>query len=1074
MAAGEQPTLFSVPSTPVDGDTGPASTGTEPAVLLAHHGAEARDALWRLVEAAQRDDPLAPVTIAVPSPYAGLSLRRALGARGGFVNVHFVALARVAELLGAPALAATGRRPLAGPLRSEAVHAALLDDPGPFAAVAEHPSTAARLAATFRDLRRARLEPPLRALHGLGARAEAVARLYADVRRRTSAYYDEEDLLEEAAAAIAAGGTVATEVGRIIVFTPTTLSGAEVAFVRGLIETGHASVVLGLTGEDDTDDQHARALAVALGAVAAAPPEGGGTAPRGTRTLAAPDPDDEARAVARRIVTAAEHGTPLHELAVLYRLDEPYARILPEVLDEAGIAWNGPSPRRLSESIVARTLLALLELADGDLARDDVAAWLASGPIRDADGHRVPAARWDVVSRQAGVVTGAGQWHERLASHRAELERTRALELAADDRAWRINRLDGDLRALDALTSFITELAQRCAAPASSTWRAHVEWASALTTRYLGTDAARGQWPEPELDAGRRVQRALDGLIALDELGAAVDVGRFRRALAAELDVPFGRVARFGTGVFVGPLRSAYGTAFSHIFVLGMAQGTFPPRGREDPLLPDSDRRALVGLSLHADRQGEERRDYLAALATAPSRTLCFARVDPRAQRKRLPARWLLETASALAGVDIGADDLFRLGTTPWHDVVESFAAGVTSDAEPVSVAELDLRSLDEWRGASLPMGEHPLAVGALGAGFGLIEARASGRLTAFDGGIGTVPGLAPGVAHAISPSALQDWARCPFRYLLARVLRIRDVPKPEATDTITALDEGTLVHEILETFLSRAPARARPDQPWDDADRALLASITEEALADAERRGLTGRPLHWRLAQRRIRAEVAQFTAIDESARARLGVVASVDGLEVDFGESGTPVVLDLTDGRRVSFRGRIDRVDRAPDGSRVIVYDYKTGSPGKVDPDDPVESGTRLQLPVYALAARARWGPADAQAFYWYTRALPDDALAEFPVGAGHHDRFVDVVTSIVDGVEHGCFVAYPGKRDWRPQTGDSFENCLFCPYDRICPPDRLGAWTRKESDDAVAPFHGLDLPEPEPADEPDGDDT
>jgi RecB family exonuclease len=396
------------------------------------------------------------------------------------------------------------------------------------------------------------------------------------------------------------------------------------------------------------------------------------------------------------------------------------------------------------------------------------------------------------------------------------------------------------------------------------------------------------------------------------------------------------------------------------------------------------------------------------------------------------------------------------------HDVVESFAAGVTSDGAPVSVAELDLRSLAEWRGASLPSRDHPLAVGALGAGFELLEARASERLTAFDGGIGAVPSLAPDAAHAISPTALQDWALCPFSYLLARVLRVRDVPKPEATDTITALDEGTLVHTILEEFLVRARERAAPDEPWDDADRALLVDITREAFADAERRGITGRPLHWRLAQRRVLAEITQFVVADESARRDLGVLPSAGGLEVAFGEADTPVVLDLADGRSVSFRGRIDRVDRSPDGSRVAVYDYKTGAPRAVDQTDPVQSGRKLQLPVYALAARARWGAAEARAFYWYTRALPDDALTEFPVDAEHHDRFVGVVGNIVHGIEHGCFVAFPGTRDWRPFVGDTFKNCVYCPYDRVCPPDRLGAWMRKADDDAVTDFLALDLPE------------
>ena len=180
-------------------------------------------------------------------------------------------------------------------------------------------------------------------------------------------------------------------------------------------------------------------------------------------------------------------------------------------------------------------------------------------------------------------------------------------------------------------------------------------------------------------------------------------------------------------------------------------------------------------------------------------------------------------------------------------------------------------------------------------------------------------------------------------------------------------------------------------------------------------------------------------------------------------FGVDGRPgVAVDLPDQRSVTFRGRIDRVDRSPDGRRVVVYDYKTGRPNRYDTldDDPVDAGQLLQLPVYALAATERTGAAEAEAYYWFTRALTvDDALTGFPLDESLRARFGAAVTAIVDGIGRGCFPAVPGIRDYNPLVHrETFEHCFTCPYDRLCPLDRGTAWERKSEDEALAPYWNL----------------
>ena len=121
------------------------------------YGPPAYDALRAAVAVAKRRDPLAPVTVLVPSNLCGVLVQRALahgfGGRRGVAGLEVLTVDRIADRLAAPVLVGSGRRPITEPVLAAVWRRVLATDPGAFAPVAGHPSTVRALAGAHRELR---------------------------------------------------------------------------------------------------------------------------------------------------------------------------------------------------------------------------------------------------------------------------------------------------------------------------------------------------------------------------------------------------------------------------------------------------------------------------------------------------------------------------------------------------------------------------------------------------------------------------------------------------------------------------------------------------------------------------------------------------------------------------------------------------------------------------------------------------------------------------------------------------------------------------------------------------------
>ena len=1027
-----------------------------------------RDAVDRCKAIDGTYDPLAPVTIVVPSSLVGYHIRRTLGRQpGGIVNVQLKPLQALLELIGSGALANQGRRPLGDSFRHEAIRAVAEEDRSGFGDLPIEDAMLRTIEQRFSEFDECD-EDTLELISRDGVVPRYLVDRYRAFRQQTANFYTNRDLCESATVALDGRPSALTDIGSVIVYLPDKLTLAQMRFLDALERHTDVRIIVGLTGDAESID-HRVLERWGLRDDSQLP-----VIPYAQRIVQSPDAEEEVRSAIRNIAASlqSDDPTPLHRTAILYRHADPYARICGEQLKAAGLPWNGRDARTLGQTIVGGVLAGILGLLRGSTPTwaNDVAPWLVAGPIRGADGRSAASARWNQLARSANLHRGPREWLERLRRYRAnrqdDLER---LERDSDnERPGRLPWVRTEIEQIDELVRFTTQLAGFLdEMPAHASWSNYAERTRRQLRALLGDRNAFAQAVhagEDDLELARwdDVDSLIESLSALDELGPTTPA-RFASAAARGLARGAGYHGRFGDGVYVGSLQSAIGLEWDIAYIVGAAERSFPPVPAEDPLLSD-ELRARTPLPVSGDHLQGERSDFLAAMHAAGERVLSYHRADVRAQQARLPSRWLLESATQLNnGERVYASKINDVGRVV-IEITPSFEQAVTSASQYADLSEYDLAGLR--RSASPAAHYLTELVPSLARGYEQRAWRFTRELTRWDGLI--EGGADQAAAQPHSAAALEDWATCPYRYFLGRVLRVEEREEPRDELQIAPIDKGSLMHEILERFFEQTPTQPAPGVAWSTADRARLLAIAEERMEQAEAQGLTGWDLLWERDRRRILNDLQKLLDADDDHR-DWNQVQQVAG-ELTFGRldgSAGLVELTLKDGSALQLRGRIDRVDRSPNGDLLLVIDYKTGGefPRKRElEEDPVVGGRYLQLPIYAVAVRQLLEAGVehvVRSAYWYITERGRFAFNEVLWDEEKNARFQSAVNLIIDNIKQGRFPANPGDDDRRARGA----HCEYCSFDDICPADRRRHWERVRLDPQLAEYVELSEAKPPP---------
>ncbi|MBK5290108.1 MAG: exodeoxyribonuclease V subunit gamma [Acidobacteriia bacterium] len=767
--------------------------------------------------------------------------------------------------------------------------------------------------------------------------------------------------------------------------------------------------------------------------------------------FSAPGESLECVEIARRIHAAAASGVAFDQIAILLRNPERYQPLIEEALRRADVPGYF-SHGTLRPDPAGRAFLALLLCAAEDCTATRFGEYLSLAQVPDLDAQGAPIRTelgwtatadelltgffgaaaavepdpeaaaspatptgWERLLVDAAVVGGHHRWQRRLRGLEAELKLQRA---AAQDDDSLLSSLDRRLHQLKALESFALPLIELLSSlPKQASWG---DWIERLTV--LAETALRR--PESVLSMLNELRPMSDvGPAALDEVHGALAGLRFLRR-----QPPARRYGR----VFIGAIEEARARHFQIVFLPGLAEGIFPRRAQEDPLLLDVYRAQLQQpLAVQDDRVMRERLLLLTAAASARQLIVSYSRMDAALSRPRVPSFYALEMVRAAEGrlPDLRAFEKQAEQAAP----IRLGWPAPLDESQAIDDAEYDVATLcgAVEAGVARYMVE---SNAALGRSLRTRFRRWQKKWSAADGIVApdaaTVQALSSSrlSQRSFSPTSLQQFAACPYKFLLYSIFQLREREDSVALEQMDPLTRGQLFHAIqFELFRELKGGSLLPIAPHNTAevlDRAdtvldrVVAHYREE-LAPAIDRVWESEVEELRTDLRGWIREVATFDLEWMPVRFEFAF-----GLPLDAhrDEASSPDEIVIAGAR---LRGSVDLVERHTKRNLLRITDHKTGkAPGNLPAY--VGGGAVLQPVLYSLAVEQLLGEPVESGRLSYCTQRGGYTRAEIRMSPSARLHLGQVLTTIDTSIEKGFLPAAPRK-----------DACKYCEYRPICGP-------------------------------------
>jgi RecB family exonuclease len=489
---------------------------------------------------------------------------------------------------------------------------------------------------------------------------------------------------------------------------------------------------------------------------------------------------------------------------------------------------------------------------------------------------------------------------------------------------------------------------------------------------------------------GRRVlARELDGMSL--RFPRPVPWRLFPEMLCRELA---GMTASAGGGhprgvSFLSP-EEVRGTSFGAVIFAGLNESAFPRLAREDPRL-SREMRDMLQLHPPEERYSEEACLFTRVAEAASSHLSLVWRRGSISGETMQPSPFISALVSGEAGRAASSlpwVEMEALGGSAFHILL----GGEGRLARAIRGLVRDGRS------PGLPF-------------FGRALAAESARMSAapfdrYDGVTGPGQSLV-----RTSATALEGYARCPFKYMVENVWGLEERPDQGVKGALNPMDRGRLLHAALERAL---------EGPGFTVEEERLREIVEEELEELESGRSVGSPA---LREALLDLETgALHRFITRHGRLGWEVLDTEMEIRGVYGEVEVP-------------RGKIDLVVRGPAGIELL--DFKTGSPrDRSKVLKRLKLGVLMQAALYLDLYRRQTGEDARASGYVYLEAAPGGQAV---IAAPEIDGILPASRRFAT-----TYARLMGEGYFPPLPSAELNPCRYCGFAGLC--RKLPDWRRE----------------------------